>query len=181
MDLFTLNPTGIDGCLEIIPRIFEDNRGRFIKLFHQDFFRDHELISTFEEEYYSISSQHVLRGLHFQIPPNAHVKLVCCLRGSILDVVVDLRKKSNTYKKVNALEINAEKGNMLYVPEGMAHGFYVTSKECLFLSMNSKKFSPECDFAIRWDSVDYRWPDMNPVVSVKDHNAVSIEHFESPF
>src|SRR3989304_1255480 len=104
MGPFELIPTPIDGCVEIVPRIFEDDRGRFIKLFHQDFFMQHGLNPVFEEQYYSVSSQRVLRGLHFQLPPHAHCKLVSCISGSILDVVIDLRKNSNTYKKVSSLE-----------------------------------------------------------------------------
>jgi len=181
MGPFELIPTPIDGCVEIVPRIFEDERGRFIKLFHQDFFMQHGLNPVFEEQYYSVSSQRVLRGLHFQLPPHAHCKLVSCISGSILDVVIDLRKNSNTYKKVSSLELTALNGNMLYVPEGLAHGFYVLSSNCIFLSMNTRKYSPECDSAIRWDSIGFTWPDCDPVVSEKDKNAVSLYNFISPF
>jgi dTDP-4-dehydrorhamnose 3,5-epimerase len=181
MGPFEIIPTPIGGCVEIIPRIFEDERGRFIKLFHQDFFMQHQLNPVYEEQYYSVSSHRVLRGLHFQIPPHAHVKLVSCISGSILDVVVDLRRNSATFKKVSSLELNAQKGNMLYVPEGLAHGFYVLSSQCIFLSMNSRKFSAECDSAIYWDSIGFTWPDRDPVVSEKDKNAIPLNSFISPF
>ena len=181
MGPFEIKTTSIPGCVEIIPRIFEDDRGRFIKLFHHDFFIEHQLNTVYQEQYYSVSSQRVLRGLHFQTPPQAHIKLVSCITGSILDVVVDLRKNSSAYKKVFSLELSSRKGNMLYVPEGLAHGFYVLSSTCIFLSMNSKKYSPECDSAIHWNSIDYNWPDSNPVVSEKDNSAISLNTFVSTF
>ncbi len=181
MGPYEIKPSSIPGCVEIIPRIFEDDRGRFIKLFHHDFFIEHRLNAVYQEQYYSVSSQRVLRGLHFQTPPHAHIKLVSCITGSILDVVVDLRKNSSTYKKVFSLELSSRKGNMLYVPEGLAHGFYVLSSTCIFLSMNSKKYSTECDSAIRWNTIDYNWPDSNPIVSEKDNSAISLNTFVSPF
>jgi dTDP-4-dehydrorhamnose 3,5-epimerase len=181
MNPFELIPTGIEGCYQIQPRLFEDQRGRFVKLFHAEFFREHGLETTYEEEYYSVSPARVIRGLHFQVPPKAHVKLVSCIQGTILDVVCDLRRDSKTFGKVSALELSSKQGNMLYVPEGLAHGFYVLSEKAIFVSMNSKKFAPECDRGIRWDSIPFDWPDQDPVVSDKDRNMISLEEFESPF
>lgn len=181
MNPFELVQTGIEGCYEIKPRIFEDQRGRFVKLFHRDFFQEHGLQTTYEEQYYSVSPARVIRGLHFQIPPNAHVKLVSCVQGSILDVVVDLRSESSSFGQVFSLELTSGKGNMLYVPEGLAHGFYVLSDRATFISMNSKKFASECDRGIRWNSIPFEWPDKDPVVSEKDRNMVSLEKFENPF
>ena len=174
-------PTDIEGCFEIQPRVFSDDRGRFVKLFHEDLFLEMGLMGRFEEEYYSVSPARVLRGLHFQVPPKSHVKLVSCLKGSILDVVYDLRPHSSSSGKVFSLELSSQKGNMLYVPEGLAHGFYVQSNGATFLSMNSRKFSTECDRGIRWDSIPFQWPDQSPVVSEKDRNMIPLEAFENPF
>lgn len=181
MNPFELVPTTIEGCFEIRPRIFEDQRGKFVKLFHQEFFRELGLHTEYEEEYYSVSPARVIRGLHFQVPPKAHVKLVSCLQGSILDVVYDLRSESGSAGRVFSLDLSARKGNMLYVPEGLAHGFYVTGEKAIFLSMNSKKFSPECDSGIRWNSIPFEWPDKKPVVSEKDMEMVTLEEFRNPF
>jgi len=181
MNPFDLIPTGIEGCFEIRPRIFEDQRGKFVKLFHREFFDDLGLQSSYEEEYYSVSSARVIRGLHFQVPPKEHVKLVSCLQGEILDVVYDLRANSKSSGKVFSLPLSSEKGNMLYVPEGLAHGFYTVSEKATFLSMNSRKFASECDRGIRWDSIPFEWPDKNPVVSEKDTNMVSLDAFDNPF
>jgi len=181
MNLFELVQTGIEGCVEIKPRIFEDQRGRFVKIFHRDFFQESGLETEYEEEYYSVSPARVIRGLHFQVPPKAHVKLVSCVQGTILDVVYDLRRESPSYGQVYSRELSSERGNMLYVPEGLAHGFYVLSDSATFVSMNSKKFAPECDRGIRWDSIPFDWPDKNPIVSEKDRSMVSLEKFQNPF
>jgi dTDP-4-dehydrorhamnose 3,5-epimerase len=82
---------------------------------------------------------------------------------------------------VFSLELSSQQGNMLYVPEGLAHGFYVRSESATFLSLNSGKFSPECDRGIRWDSIPFQWPDQSPVVSDKDRNMVPLEAFDNPF
>ncbi len=181
MNPFEVLSTEIEGCVQIQPRVFEDQRGRFVKLFHRDAYDEHGLESRYEEQYYSVSPERVLRGLHFQIPPMGHVKLVSCVRGSILDVVYDLRKESPTFGKVHSLELTAEKANMLYVPEGLAHGFYVLDGPATFLSMNSKRFSPEKDRGIRWDSIPFQWPDPDPVVSEKDRNMAQVSQFDNPF
>ncbi|MEN8230618.1 MAG: dTDP-4-dehydrorhamnose 3,5-epimerase family protein [Bacteroidota bacterium] len=181
MNPFELISTGIEGCFEIRPRVFEDQRGRFVKLFHREFFDELGLQSSYEEQYYSVSPARVIRGLHFQVPPREHVKLVSCIQGSILDVVYDLRTHSKSFGRVFSLQLSSEMGNMLYVPEGLAHGFYVKSESATFLSMNSKKFAPECDRGIRWDSIPFDWPDKDPIVSEKDTNMVSLDAFENPF
>ena len=181
MNPFELVPTGIEGCVEIRPRVFEDSRGKFVKLFHRGFFEELGLQSTYEEQYYSVSPARVIRGLHFQVPPMEHVKLVSCLKGAILDVVYDLRSGSPSSGQVFALELTSRKGNMLYVPEGLAHGFYVLSDQATFLSMNSRKFAPECDRGIRWDSIPFKWPDRDPIVSQKDREMVTLKDFNNPF
>lgn len=179
--MFELIETPIGGCFEIKPPIFKDARGKFVKLFHKDMFESYGLNSVYGEEYYSISSKGVIRGLHFQKPPQAHVKLVSCISGVILDVVVDLRKDSKTFKQFFSLELSSAKGNMLYIPEGLAHGFYVISEEAIFISMNSKKYSADCDSGIHWDSFGFDWPDKNPQVSKKDRNMIRLDDFISPF
>lgn len=177
MNPFEVISTPIDGCFEIKAMLSMAERGRLIKIFHQEMFNGHNLNSCYEEQYYSVSTKGVLRGLHFQTAPQAHIKLVSCIAGSILDVVVDLRKDSPTFKKVFSLELSEENCNMLYVPEGLAHGFYVQSSSCIFLSMNSRKYSSECDSAIHWNSINFNWPVANPVVSEKDKNAITLNKY----
>ncbi len=181
MSMFEFIETPLSGCYRLKPRAFIDDRGSFIKLFHEPFLEESGFNGKFEESYYSVSGKGVLRGLHFQTPPHAHIKLVTCVSGRILDVVVDLRKNSETYKKVFALEINSENPELVYVPEGFAHGFYTFSKEAVFISFNSKRYSPESDAGIRWDSIEFNWPDSYPVISDKDANLPGIDVFDSPF
>lgn len=176
-----LTPTPIPGCFELQPRLLADYRGRLVKIFHHDTFAELGLHTDFAEEYYSVSSQRVLRGLHFQVPPHDHIKVVGCLEGKILDVVVDLRQESPTFRQHFMIELSAEKGNLLYVPQGLAHGFYVLSEKAVFLNRASTIYSAESDRGIRWDSAGIAWPDMDPIVSDKDRNMPALEEFASPF
>lgn len=168
--MFKLRKTNCNGCFEVITTPFCDDRGKLVKIHHEESLLKLGLNANFEESYYSVSKQGVLRGLHFQQPPAAQIKLVSCVSGIILDVVVDLRKNSDTYKNVFAVELSSKKANMLYVPEGFAHGFYTLSKEAIFISYNSKKYVPEFDAGIRWDSIGFDWPDSSPIISKKDAN-----------
>jgi len=173
--------TTIFGCFELQPRVFKDDRGRLIKTFHEDTFIGLGLDTNFKEEYYSVSKKGVLRGLHFQLPPNDHVKCVTCISGRIFDVVVDLRKESPTYKKHFSIELDSEKGNMLYIPKGLAHGFYVMSEEAIFLNRTTVVYKPESDTGIKWDSCGVNWPNPDPVLSDKDKEMIEIDNFNSPF
>ena len=119
---FQVNRTAIPGCYEIIPRVLKDERGLFIKTFHKDLFEANGLNTCWAEEYFSISQKGVLRGFHFQIPPNDHEKLVYCPQGQVMDVILDLRPGSPTYRKHLIFDLNAEKSNMVYIPRGCAHG-----------------------------------------------------------
>jgi len=173
--------TPIPGCFELIPRIFQDDRGKLIKTYHEDTYKELGLGTTFTEEYYSGSKKGVLRGLHFQTPPHDHIKCVTCISGKIFDVVVDLRKDSPTYQQHYALELDSEKGNMLYIPAGLAHGFYVMTDYAIFLNRTSTVFNPQSDAGIRWDSCGIDWPDKTPILSEKDINMPSMEEYKSPF
>ncbi|MDY7394103.1 dTDP-4-dehydrorhamnose 3,5-epimerase [Aureibaculum sp. 2210JD6-5] len=173
--------TPIPGCFELVPKVFEDTRGRLIKTFHEDTFKSLELETDFAEEYYSTSGKNVLRGLHFQEPPYDHVKLVTCLSGKIFDVVVDLRKDSPTYKKKFSIILDSDIGNMLYVPRGMAHGFYVLGEGALFLNRTTTIYNGDSEGGIKWDSCGIEWPTKNPIVSNKDRQLITLDNYKSPF
>ena len=173
--------TKIPDCFELQPQIFEDERGRFVKTFHADYFRRNNLNCNFSEEYYTVSRQHVLRGLHFQIPPHEHARLVYCIQGSVFDAVVDLRKNSPTYGKYETFELDAEKANMLYIPPGLAHGFYVLSEKAIVSYKVSTVYYSEHDTGIHWDSVKIPWPDKNPIVSKRDQGFQKFDDFKIPF
>lgn len=175
------NETRIPGCFEILPLDLNDDRGRFVKPFHIDEFREAGMDLMIREDYYSVSKQNVLRGLHFQLPPMATKKLVTCIEGSIFDVVVDLRIDSPTYHQYFFLELSADKGNQLYIPEGLAHGFLTLSSEALVLYMCSNEYSQEHDTGIRWNSAGIPWPVKDPVISERDQTFTTLEHFQSTF
>ena len=168
-------------CFEIRPTVFNDGRGSFVKTFHREIFAEHGLAVDFAEEYYSVSHSRVLRGLHFQTPPFEHAKLIYCVLGRVLDAVVDLRVGSPTYGRYTTLEMNADQANMVYIPDGMAHGFYVLSKEAILVYNVTSTHSPECDTGIHWNSVGIPWPDDQPIVSARDSNFEYLATFRSPF
>lgn len=173
--------TTIPGCFEIRPAVIEDERGRFIKILHRDFYIRNKMEYNYPEEYYTISRQGVLRGLHFQIPPHEHVKLVYCIVGCAFDAVVDLRKNSPTYGKYETFELEADKENILYIPSGLAHGFYVLSERAIMVYKVSTVYSPEHDTGILWNSVGIPWPDKNPILSERDSQFLTLKLFKSPF
>lgn len=178
---FIKNHTPIPGCFELLPKVHKDKRGTFVKTFHEPAFKKLGLHAAFPEEFYSVSGKGVLRGLHFQAPPEDQVKLVCCLEGEVLDAVLDLRKKSGTYGKAFTLKLNAKKGNMLYIPRGCAHGFYSLSAKSLMLYKTSTVHSVEKDAGILWNSAGIKWPCKKPLISPRDAAFPALKDFKSPF
>ena len=176
-----VNKAVIPGLLELFPEIKTDRRGRFIKTFHKDIFKENNLEVNFAEEYYSFSHNNVLRGLHFQIPPKHHTKLVYCVSGEVIDVVADIRKGSPTYGKYELFHLSSKKGNMIYIPSGLAHGFYVLSKNAILVCKATAVYSPEHDSGICWDSLGIPLPNMNPIVSEKDMRLPDLSQFQNPF
>ncbi|GGY28925.1 dTDP-4-dehydrorhamnose 3,5-epimerase [Pseudoduganella albidiflava] len=174
-------PTSIPGCFELRPIVRRDERGSFTKVFHEDVFRDAGLRTDFAEEYYSISQQGVLRGLHFQVPPHDHAKLVYCPQGRVLDAALDLRRGSPTYGRHLALELSGEAGNMLYLPAGLAHGFYTLSEQALMVYKVTSTYAPAHDGGVLWNSAGIDWPDSAPLLSPRDRTFPTLADFDSPF
>ncbi|MCL5103758.1 MAG: dTDP-4-dehydrorhamnose 3,5-epimerase [Armatimonadetes bacterium] len=174
-------PTAISGCLEIKPVVRKDARGRFVKTFHAELFREHGLETDFAEEYYSVSTKGVLRGLHFQLPPHDHNKIVYCVRGEVLDAVVDLRGDSPSYGQHVLLKLDDEACNMVYVPKGCAHGFYVTSDEAIMVYNVSTAYAPESDTGILWNSAGIPWPDDDPILADRDRGFKTMAKFGKVF
>jgi len=170
----------IKDCYEIFPREITDLRGKLVKTFHEEIFKEKGLENQFVEEYFSVSQKGVLRGLHVQLPPQACKKLLYCINGRVLDVLVDLRINSPCYGKPICFEVSADKANVLYIPEGIAHGFYVLSDTSTIVCKMSKVYAPEYDTGISWKSVDI-WPTDNPILSEKDKNLPLLKNFNSPF
>ena len=175
-----IHPLGISGSYRIENFKFLDTRGSFIKTFNHDFFLRSGLSFDFRESYYSSSIKNVLRGMHFQKPPLEHDKLVYVTQGKIIDVIVDLRLESSTYKKVISRELEAF-GDSIYIPIGCAHGFLTISDSAVVVYNQTTVYHPDSDRGIRWNTIDYNWGLENPILSERDANFQSFEDFETPF
>ena len=176
-----INATKIPGCYEISIDVFNDIRGNFVKTFQHTKYCELGLDTCFCEEYYTVSYKNVLRGLHFQTPPRDHTKLVYCSFGNILDVVVDLRIGSPTYGEFELFELSAETANLLYIPSGLAHGFYVLSDIAIMMYKVTSEYSPLHDSGILWNSISVPWPSRNPIMSDRDKSFLPFYNFVSPF
>lgn len=179
--MFSLKEIKLAGLFEVQPRVFDDERGRFVKIFHQDEFIKFGLETSFKEEYYSHSREGVIRGMHFQLPPHDHVKLVYCVHGEVQDVVLDLRKGSPTYGQTATVQLSAEHGNYLYIPKGLAHGFCTTSTTATLVYKVSTVYNPQHDSGVRWNSFGYSWPSQKPIISARDTSLQPFSEFETPF
>lgn len=179
--MFDLRPSRLKGCFELQPRVIQDERGRFVKVFEQRAFAAQELETNFIEDYYSISHKNVIRGLHFQLPPLDHVKLVYCVEGTVMDVVVDLRYGSPTYAQYEAFELSADKANGIYIPKGMAHGFCSLVEHSILMYKVSTIYSPSHDAGVLWNSASIPWPTTTPILSQRDQKFPPLARFESPF
>jgi dTDP-4-dehydrorhamnose 3,5-epimerase len=175
------NATSLLGVFEIPSFTAHDDRGRFVKTFQGASFRAHGLETCFAEVYYTVSRRRVLRGLHFQLPPHDHTKLVHCASGRVIDVVVDLRVDSPTFGHHAEFELTGECPSTIYIPSGLAHGFYTLSDEALMIYKVTTAYAPEYDAGIRWDSANIPWTDLRPIVSERDRDLPALETFESPF
>ena len=171
----------LPGCYEMFPHIHRDARGSLTKIFHAPTFEKLGLCTQFREEYYSTSAKNVIRGLHFQLPPDDHVKLVFCIFGIVKDVVVDLREGSPTYGLHSCFELSSEYGNMVYIPKGMAHGFCGLSEKSIMVYNTSTEHAASKDSGIRWDSVGIAWPNEDLVISDRDKKLSQFKDFKSPF
>jgi dTDP-4-dehydrorhamnose 3,5-epimerase len=176
-----INTTSFAGCLEVMCPVSHDKRGSFVKVFHHDNFQANGLRTDWKEEYYSVSARHVLRGMHFQTPPADHAKFVFCSHGTILDVLVDLRQKSPTFGQNLSFELCSQKGNGIYIPPGIAHGFLSLTENAMVQYKVTSMYSPENDCGILWSSIGFSWPISNPVISDRDSHHPQLSSFESPF
>jgi len=173
--------TKILGCYELRPAIIGDERGSFAKIFHRPLWEELGLCTKFEEEYVTRSLPGTLRGLHFQIPPMQHVKVVLCLSGRAWDVALDLRKDSPTRGQYASVDLDCTMANAMYLPAGVAHGFCVSQAEALLYYKLSTVYSPVHDEGVRWDSAGIPWPISDPILSQRDRELPRLDEFDSPF
>jgi dTDP-4-dehydrorhamnose 3,5-epimerase len=161
--------TSFEGLIEIFPDVFEDERGWFYEFYKDETFKKHHINYSFIQENQSFSKKGVIRGLHFQLPPYAQAKLVTALTGKVLDVVVDLRPNSRTFRQTYYCLLESKKRNMLMVPEGFAHGF-AALEDSIFFYKCSNVYNKQSEAGIRWNDpeLNIKWEVESPIVSAKD-------------
>lgn len=176
--------TELKDCYIIEPDRFGDNRGYFTQFYVKKQFEENELNNIFGEVVQtnrSKSAKGIVRGMHFQKNPKSQAKIVECLNGKVLDVVVDLRSDSPTFKKWTSVLLTPENGRQLLVPRGFAHGFLSLEDDTLFQYLVDNDYAPELEDGIAWNDkelqIDWQFEKYkieNPILSDKDNNRVSL-------
>lgn len=159
--------------------VHADERGLFLKTSNVDLLNGLGLGFATAETFVSSSRKNALRGMHFQVPPYDHVKLVTCLRGRALDVVLDLRHDSPSFGVAFSYELTA--GLALWIDRGFAHGFVALEDDTIFHYQTSHVHVPAADAGIHWNSFGFEWPVPTPLVSRRDALHPSFQEFASPF
>ncbi len=172
-----VTPTAIPDVLIIEPKVFSDDRGWFFESFNEkEFFMQIGQNFSFVQDNHSLSKRGVLRGLHYQTE-QAQGKLVRVIRGAVFDVAVDLRQNSAHFGKWVGVELSAENKKQLWIPEGFAHGFLVTSEEAEFLYKTSSYYDPSSEKSLLWSdsTLAINWPrlDLNYLIAKKDQEGLS--------
>ena len=168
-----ITKTKLDGVVIIEPDVFGDNRGFFLESWNKKKMEEAGLFYDFVQDNHSKSTvKGTLRGIHFQKGDKAQAKLVRCVKGIVLDVAVDLRKNSPTFKQWVGVELNAENKKQLLIPRGFGHGFVTLTDDVEFLYKADNYYVPEADAGIRWNDPDIgvEWGVKSPILSEKDNN-----------
>ena len=177
--------TMIDGLVLLQPTFFKDHRGYFMESFNKKNINNLIGDINFVQDNESKSSRGVLRGLHFQTPPYAQSKLVRCVKGSVLDVALDLRSDSKTYGCYETTLLSQENKNQLFIPKGFAHGFIVLSETAIFSYKVDNYYNPDSESGILWSDpdleIDWRINKTEIIVSEKDKKLSTFNNFVSPF
>jgi dTDP-4-dehydrorhamnose 3,5-epimerase len=167
------NPLPLEGAYTIELEKRGDDRGFFARFFCTKEFENHGLNPKFVQVNNSLSADKgTLRGMHYQLPPQAETKLVRCIKGSLFDVIVDIRPNSRTFGKWAGAELSATNRTMMLVPDGFAHGFITLEPDTEALYLVSEFYAPEMERGIRWNDPQFNieWPITPSVVSDKDQN-----------
>ena len=177
--------TAIPEVVILEPKVYQDDRGYFFEAFSEEVFSHLVTPTHFVQDNESRSSYGVVRGLHFQAPPHAQAKLVRVVKGSVLDVAVDLRKGSPSYGTHVAVELSEENHRMLFIPRGFAHGFSVLSPDAIFQYKCDNYYAPQSEGAVAWDdpilSIDWRVLTHDVILSAKDTHHPRLDEFDTPF
>lgn len=177
--------TKLDGVVIIEPKVYKDTRGYFFESFSLREFEEKVRKINFVQDNESMSSYGVMRGLHFQRPPYAQSKLVRCVRGTVLDVALDIRKGSPTYGQHVAVELSEDNHRQFFIPRGFAHGFAVLSETAVFQYKCDNFYAPQADggVSILDGSLGIEWkvPVEDAILSEKDTLHECLSDFDSPF
>jgi len=175
--------TPLEGLLIIKPEVFEDERGYFFESFNHEKFLALGLDLKFYQDNESKSKKGVLRGLHFQAPPFSQGKLVRVMRGSVLDVAVDIRRNSPTYGKWESIVLSGQNKWMYWIPAGFAHGFATLEDDTIFFYKCTQVYNKASEGSILWNDPDLNinWGINDPVISGKDKISPKFKDFKSPF
>ena len=175
--------SSIDGLLLIEPRIFSDGRGYFYETYNYEVFQENGIDVNFLQDNESLSSKGVLRGLHFQNPPYEQGKLIRVGSGSIMDIVVDIRKDSKTYGKYESVILSEENKIMFWVPPGFAHGFLSLEENTKLLYKCTNVYNKQAESGIIWNDSELNidWNFANPLVSEKDNELNNFNSFVNLF
>ncbi|NBE07117.1 dTDP-4-dehydrorhamnose 3,5-epimerase [Paragemmobacter ruber] len=178
-----IEPTDLPGVLILTPQRFGDARGWFTETWNAARMASAGLDLAFVQDNHSFSAQvGTLRGLHYQAPPRAQDKLVRCSRGAIRDIAVDVRRGSPSYGRWVAVDLTPENGRQLLVPKGFLHGFVTLLPDTEVQYKCTDVYAPDCDGAVRWDSLGIDWGlTADPVLSAKDTAAPAFADWTSPF
>jgi len=176
-----IRETNLHGAYELSLDFSEDERGDFVKTLHTGSFSDHGLDSEFKESYFSTSKAGVIRGMHFQIPPHDHSKLVYAVDGAVLDVLLDIRKDSETYGQYDTIELSKPNRNAVYIPKGIAHGFCSMKGSATLVYLTTTVYNKDSDTGVLWNSFGFNWPIDTPLISERDRSFKPLGQFSSPF
>jgi len=168
-----ITPTPLHGALTVDTSGFQDDRGKFVRFFCSEELKDVLGKRIIKQINYSLTvKKGTIRGMHFQCPPKAETKLVRCTQGSVFDVVVDLRKGSETFRQWYGEILSGENMKMLYISEGFAHGFQALEQNCEMLYLHTEFYTPSSEGGIRYDdpAVGIQWPLKVSDVSDRDCN-----------
>ena len=172
-------------CLLLERSSFIDLRGSFTKTYSNSWRENFAPKFQVAESFVTVSSAGVLRGFHFQAPPYDQWKLVTCLSGRVLDVVIDLREFSTNYRMLASTVLTGgaqqSVSRSILIPPGFGHSFYTDSDEATILYQVDRPYSADSDQGILWSSVDFNWPNTSPILSERDKSFPSLQQFRTPF
>jgi len=165
-----IEETSLSPVLLIKPNTFKDNRGEFLEVYREHLLRESGISTDFVQDNISTSKKGTIRGLHYQLPPSSQVKLVMVPHGKILDIAVDMRQNSPTFRQHFSTVLSSENRLMLLVPTGFAHGFAVLSDEATVYYKCNDYYNKELERGVRWDDPDLgiEWNIQDPILSDKD-------------